>query len=127
MIAIAVITVGWLALFGPQLLGRVFVLGDAPAYRAFAEFSRARWQEYRDRTFWNPYVFAGLPAVASLADPRPQYLPDGLLDAVEAAARRLPPLAFPLACALAGMIAMALLARALWGSSAAGISGRSER
>ena len=74
----------WALLFFPQLfLGRAFVLGDASAFRPFSEFSRERWQESRQRTHWNPYVFTGIEAVASLADPRPQYLPDLLLDATE--------------------------------------------
>ncbi len=109
----------WVGLFGPQIFGgRVFVRGDAAAFRQFAEFSRERWLNERERTFWNPYVFAGLPATASLADPRPQYLPDVLLDAYEAPGRwpGWPPLLPTLLAHLAGMLATGLLARGLWGA-----------
>jgi hypothetical protein len=111
----------WTALFAPQLGGRVFVLGDAAAYRPFAEFSRERWLDSRERTFWNPYVFAGLAATASLADSRPQYLPDLVLDAIEWLTHLAgwPPLMLPLLCHLAGMFAMAVLARALWNAGPA--------
>ena len=115
----------WVLLFAPQLFaGRAFVIGDAPGYRPYAEFSRARWREHRERTFWNPYVFAGIPAAASLADPRPQYLPDALLDAWDALDRApgVPPLWGPLLAHLAGMFAAAGLARALWRSRAAGMA-----
>ena len=74
----------WVLLFFPQLfLGQVFTLGDAPAFRPFAEFSRARWHEHHVRTYWNPYTFMGTEAVASLADSRPQYLPAPVLDLVD--------------------------------------------
>ncbi len=115
----------WALLFGPQLFaGRVFVIGDAPAFRPYAEFSRARWREHHERTFWNPYVFTGIPAAASLADPRPQYLPDGLLDAWDALDRApgVPRLWGPLLAHLAGMLAAAGLARALWRSRAPGMA-----
>ena len=115
----------WTLLFGPQLFGgRMFVIGDAPAFRPFAEFSRARWREHHERTFWNPYVFAGIPAAASLADSRPQYLPDGLLDAWDALDRApgVPRPWGPLLAHLAGMLAAAGLARALWRSRAAGMA-----
>src|SRR6185503_13344459 len=83
-VAIAVIVIVWAALFAPQLFaGRVFTLGDATVFSPFAELSRTRWLERHERTFWNPYVSMGIPAVASLADPRPQYLPDALIDLYE--------------------------------------------
>jgi hypothetical protein len=115
----------WALLFGPQLFaGRVFVIGDAPGYRPYTEFSRARWREHHERTFWNPYVFTGIPAAASLADPRPQYLPDGLLEAWDALDRApgVPRLWGPLLAHLAGMLAAAGLARALWRARAAGMA-----
>jgi hypothetical protein len=114
--AAAAIVLTWALLFGPQLFGQVFVIGDAAAFRPFAEFSRERWLRLHERTFWNPYVFAGIPASPSLADPRPQWLPDPLLDLVEAALATpgVPPLAGPLLAHLAGMLATAWLARALW-------------
>src|ERR1043166_3833863 len=66
----------WCLTFAPQLSGRsTFVRGDAGQFTAFSEFSRAEWRQFHRRTFWNPYVFLGLPAVASLADRRPQRLP----------------------------------------------------
>jgi hypothetical protein len=104
-------------LFAPQLFSsRAFVIGDASSIRAFAEFSAARWLTHHERTHWNPYIFAGLPATASLQDSRPQWLPDRLLDAFDALHRlpHFPPLAIPLVVHLAGMIAMAGLARTLW-------------
>ena len=98
------------------------MLGDARVFRPFAEFSRARWHETHERTTWNPYVFAGIPATASLADPRPQYLPGALIDLYERVRQpRRCPLAGPLLIALAGMLATAGLARALWGVGAAGM------
>src|SRR5262245_55291625 len=110
------------ALFAPQLFGRqVFTLGDAPVYRPFADFSRTRWLEHRDRTFWNPYVALGIPATPSLADPRPQYLPDPLIDLYEHL--RIPQacaLAGPLLAHFAGMLPTAALARRLWRAEAAG-------
>ena len=117
------LTVFWLALFAPQLLqGRVFVLGDAPVFRPFAEFSRSRWLEHHERTYWNPYVYAGLPSSASLADQRPQYLPDALLDLSERVRPgRFIPQGAPLIAILAGMIAMAWLAAALFGAGLAGM------
>src|SRR5205085_1265590 len=66
------IVIVWATLFAPQLFrSRVFVLGDAVAFRPFAELSRARWTALHERTFWNPYVFCGIPAAPSLADSRP--------------------------------------------------------
>lgn len=124
-LALGVITLAWALTFAPQLFaGRVFASGDATRYRQFSEFSRARWLVERERTFWNPYVFAGLPATASLADQRPQYLPDLAIDAVEWWHRLpgRPPLAGPLLAHLAGMIAMGLLARALWRAGPLGIA-----
>ncbi|TMQ56506.1 MAG: hypothetical protein E6K72_04985, partial [Candidatus Eisenbacteria bacterium] len=114
----------WAVLFAPQLFQRqVFTLGDTRVFRPFAEFSRERWLSLHQRTYWNPYVFGGISASASLADPRPQYLPDVALDAFE---RMRPsnvvPLGGPLLAHLAGMLAMAALARALWGSGAAGMA-----
>jgi hypothetical protein len=108
----------WALLFLPQLfLGQHFVLGDSSAFRPFPEFSRARWHETRERTYWNPYVFMGIESVASLADPRPQYLPDPLLDATEHLSE---PAAAPqlwlLLAHLAGTLAVVVLARRLWGA-----------
>ena len=113
------LAIAWAVLFAPQLFARkLFVIGDAGSIRAFAEFSGARWHDQHDRTHWNPYIFAGLPATASLQDSRPQWLPDPLLGAFDAVHRLpgFPPLAIPLLLHLAGMIAMAALARALWGA-----------
>ncbi len=117
--AAIVLAVLWAILFAPQLFGaRVFVLGDTGFLRAFAEFSAERWSEHRERTHWNPYVFAGLPATASMQDSRPQWLPGPLLDAFDGLHRLpgFPPLAIPLLVHLAGMIAVAALARRLWGA-----------
>jgi hypothetical protein len=108
----------WCALFAPQLFGgRIFTLGDAIAFHPFPDFSRARWHERHERTFWNPYVLAGIPATVSLADSRPQYLPDLALDLFETVrdpVSHAVPMAAPLLAHLAGMLAMAGLARALW-------------
>jgi len=111
-VALVVLAGAWLLLFAPQLLARqVFVLGDARVYRPFAEYSRQRWLERRERTFWNPYVMNGVAASASLADMRPQYLPDVALDVFERVRpARLVPLAAPLLAHLAGMWAIAALA-----------------
>jgi hypothetical protein len=109
----------WTILFSPQLFGkRAFLFGDATLFRRFSEFSRERWVTQHERTFWNPYVFFGLPATASLADQRPQYLPDPALDAWESFRGRswVPPLFGPLLAHLAGVLSVALLARALWGA-----------
>src|SRR6476661_2200343 len=74
--AVLTITACWLLLFLPQILAaKAFVIGDTSATRAFAEYSADRWRAHHQRTFWNPYVFGGFPAVAALADSRPQYLP----------------------------------------------------
>src|SRR5262245_47429061 len=82
---IAALVVLWLALFLPVLGAQsTFVRGDAGRYTVFAEFSRERFAMSGERTFWNPYVFLGLPTVGSLADPRPQWLPAPLLHAWDA-------------------------------------------
>lgn len=114
--ALLVLAAAWLVLFAPQLFARrVFVLGDARIYRPFAEYSRQRWLEQHERTFWNPFVMAGVAASASLADMRPQYLPDMALDVFERVRPgRIVPLAAPLLAILMGMWAMAALAWALW-------------
>src|SRR5262252_10383247 len=115
-LAVTVLTGAWLVLFAPQLFAhRVFVLGDARVYRPFAEYSRERWLESHQRTYWNPYVMDGVAASASLADMRPQYLPDVALDVFERVRPgRFVPLAAPLLAHLMGMWAMAALAWALW-------------
>src|SRR5690348_7373049 len=115
--AAAAIVLAWALAFAPQLFaGRVFTAGDSAANQTFAEFSAARWRATHQRTLWNPYVFLGLPAAASLADSRPQYLPGPLLDALGGFDRLpvWPPLVLPLLAHLAGMLAAAALARALW-------------
>jgi Bacterial membrane protein YfhO len=113
----------WMLAFAPQIfMGRTFVLGDAREFRTYSDFSRARWLAVHERTFWNPYVFAGIPAPPSLADSRPQYLPDAWIDVYEHA--RMPnawPLAAPLLAHLLGMFATAALARRLWGVGSAGM------
>jgi hypothetical protein len=110
------IVLAWLAVFAPQLGGRAWVIGDAGQYRPLSEYSRARFEQVHERTFWNPYVFLGVPAVASLADARPQWLPgpllgawDRLLGSPRASLR------FLLLGVLAGALALAALARALFG------------
>lgn len=109
------IAAAWALLFAPQLFaGRIFVSSDAAAFRPFAEFSRERWLLLHQRTFWNPYVFLGLPGSASLADARPQYLPDAWLSVWDLATARVP-LLLPMLAHLAGMLGMAALARAVWG------------
>src|SRR5262249_2504653 len=92
------------------------VRGDAGRYTVFAEFSRARFDATGERTFWNPYVFTGLPTVGSLADPRPQWLPTPLLHAWDALTRTDAgtPLWLPLLACRGGGVAMAWLARGLW-------------
>lgn len=114
----------WLLLFAPQLDGRrTFVRGDAGRYSAFADFSRARFESTGKRTFWNPYVFMGLPTAGSLADARPQWLPDPLLRTWDAATRTDggAPLWPPLLACLAGSLAAAWLARRLWACRPAGM------
>src|SRR5437868_3618095 len=70
-VALALAVLAWLLAFLPQLvLGRVFTLGDAGSFRPYAELSRARWRAAHVRTYWNPYTFLGIDAVASLADSR---------------------------------------------------------
>jgi len=83
------------------------VAGDWPANLPFTEFSAQRWSALHQRTFWNPYVFAGIPSAASLADARPQYLPDVLLDALRVFDRLpvWPILVLPLLAHLVGMLA----------------------
>jgi hypothetical protein len=115
--AAAALALLWAVCFAPQLfLARLFVIGDASAIRAFAEFSSAHWQEAHERTHWNPYILGGVASGASLQDSRPQWLPDPLLTAFDAVHRLpgFPPLLIPLLVHLAGMIAVAALARALW-------------
>jgi Bacterial membrane protein YfhO len=122
--ALGILTAFWIALFWPQLFShQVFLAGDATLFRRFSEFSRQRWLAEHARTFWNPYVFLGLPATASLADMRPQYLPDALLNVWEAVWRLpgMPPLAIPLAAHLLGTLATALLARVLWRAGTPGM------
>jgi hypothetical protein len=106
----------WALIFFPQLfLGERFAQGDAALFRPFAEFSRARWHESHQRTYWNPYVFMGIESVASLADSRPQYLPDRLLDVTERLSEPKPsPQLWMLLALLAGTFAAAALAWALW-------------
>jgi hypothetical protein len=109
----------WFVLFLPVLGGqRTYVRGDAGRYTAFAEFSRERFATAGERTFWNPYVFLGLPTVGSLADARPQWLPDPLLRAWDGLTRTDAgtPLVLPLLACLGGALAAAWLARSLWGS-----------
>ena len=114
----------WAVLFAPQLFSReVFAAGDARVFRPFSEFSRDRWLATHQRTFWNPYVYAGIPGAPSLADSRPQYLPDAVLDLYERVRpSRVIPLAAPLLAHLAGMLAMAALVRRVWGASRAGMA-----
>jgi hypothetical protein len=122
--ALLALLVLWTILFSPQLFAhRVFLFGDATLFRRFSEFSRQRWVTVHERSFWNPYVFFGLPATASLADQRPQYLPDVALDVWERlrGQRWVPPLAAPLLAHLAGVLSIALLARALWGAGSEGM------
>src|SRR5262245_46528743 len=96
-------------------MGQVFTLGDARNFRPFSEYSRERWLTLHQRTLWNPFVFGGISASASLADARPQYLPDLALDAFERLRpSNVVPLGGPLLAHLAGMLAVAALARALW-------------
>jgi len=116
-LVVGIILAAWSVLFLPQLfLGRAFDRGDWPIYAPFAEYSGARWHQIHERTFWNPYVFTGLASTASLADSRPQYLPDVALDALGALDRLpiWPPLVLPMLAHLAGMLSAALLVRALW-------------
>ncbi len=115
----------WCLTFAPQLTGRAtFVRGDAGQFSAFSEFSRAEWRQFHRRTFWNPYVFLGLPSVASLADGRPQWLPGPLLDGWDALTRTRggSPLGPPLAACLVGALAAAWLARSLWGCGPAAMA-----
>ena len=107
----------WLVVFAPQILRhQTFVRGDARIYQPYSEFSRDRWLREHRRTFWNPYVLTGVSAQASLADMRPQYLPDAALDLFE---RLRPshwvPMAGPILAHLAGLCGMAALAWCLWG------------
>lgn len=117
---VAALTAAWAFLFLPQVLGRTFVYGDAVFYRAYGDFSQQRWEQLGERTLWNPYVFFGIASYASLADPRPQWLPGPLLSFWDAFTRG--PAAWllgpPLLAHLAGMIAAAFLARRLWRASA---------
>ncbi len=119
------VLMAWGLLFYPQLFTtKTFVLGDAPVYRPFAELSREQWSEHHTRTFWNPYVMMGVPASSSLADARPQFLPDVLLDWYESiVGQKTIPLLWPLLAHLAGMLAVAALARRQWQSGPAGMVG----
>ena len=114
--AAAALALLWGIVFAPQLFaGKVFVLGDARVYRPYSDFSRERWTERHVRTYWNPYVMCGISASASLADMRPQYLPDAALDLAERL--RPPPFApqaGPLLAHLLGMLSLATLAWLLW-------------
>lgn len=122
-LVVAALVLAWLGAFAPQLGGRAFVVGDAGQYRPFAEYSRARFEQTGERTFWNPYVFLGLPSVASLADARPQWLPGPALAAWDRLTG--PPhraLLLLLAGILAGALATAALSRALFGCGPAGMA-----
>lgn len=122
LVAVALLF-AWLALFSPQLAGKVFVIGDAGQYRPYSDFSRARWAQHHERTFWNPYVFLGVPAVASLADARPQWLPGplpGAWDALAGSPRA--SLRLLLLGLLGGALATAALARALFGCGPAAMA-----
>src|SRR5262245_51357902 len=115
--ACGVLAAVWFFVFTPQILRhKTFVRGDARIYRPYSEFSRERWLREHQRTFWNPYVLTGVSAQASLADMRPQYLPDAALDLFE---RFRPshwvPMAGPILAHLAGMCGMAALAWCLFG------------
>jgi len=118
-----IVALAWAVLFAPQIFGqRVFTGGDARAFRPFSEYSRERWLSAHERVHWNPFVYAGIPSDASLADSRPQYLPDLALDLFERVRpSNAVPLAGPLLAYLAGMLAMAALARALWGCGVGGM------
>lgn len=117
-----ILTAVWFALLLPQLFGQMFVSGDARVYRPYSEFSRERWVEHHERTHWNPFVYGGLPASVSLADQRPQYLPDVALDLYEnLRPSRWIPQGAPLFALLLGMLAMAALAVALFGAGTAGM------
>lgn len=119
----AALLLAWLVTFAPQLGGRAFVIGDGGQYRPYSDFSRERFERTGERTFWNPYVFLGLPAAASLADARPQWLPGPALAAWDAATGT-PWRAQGLLLAglLAGALATAALARALFGCGPAGMA-----
>jgi hypothetical protein len=106
----------WMLLFFPQLfMGEMCTLGDASAFRPFAEFSRARWHEQGVRTYWNPYTFMGTEAVASLSDSRPQYLPTLVLKWVERLSQpRMSPQFWLLLAHLLGTLSIMVLARRLW-------------
>lgn len=114
-ISVGALVLLWLALFGPNLAGSVFVIGDAANFRPFAEFARERFAAIHDRTLWNPYVFLGIPSAASLADPRPQWAPDVVLAAWDAlTADPVTALRMLLLGVLGGGLATAWLARVLW-------------
>ncbi|HTK30991.1 MAG TPA: YfhO family protein [Candidatus Saccharimonadaceae bacterium] len=117
VVAAIVLLAAWAMLWAPQLFqARVFARGDWPMDAPYARFSADVWRAEHERALWNPYVFLGVPAAASLADPRPQYLPDAALDALSRldAFPVWPPLVLPLLAHLAGMLAAAALVRALW-------------
>jgi hypothetical protein len=117
------LVVAWIALFGPNLAGRVFVLGDASQFRPFAEFARERFAATHERTLWNPFVFLGIPTAASLADPRPQWAPGPVLAAWDALTRDpVSALRLLLVGLLAGALSLAWLARALWNAAPAAMA-----
>ncbi len=119
-IPLLAVVLAWGIVFFPQLLlGQRFVLGDASAFLPFADYSRARWAETHERTYWNPYVLMGVESVASLADSRPQYLPDLLLDVADRAARpAFSPQLWLLLAHLGGALSLLLLATRMMGASA---------
>src|SRR5437667_10072380 len=108
----------WFALFLPQLIaGKTFTLGDAASFRPFPEYSRERWVQTRERTYWNPYTFLGVDPVASLADSRPQYLPDVALELVSHLSQpRFAPQLWLLLLHLCGAYAIMFTGRLIWGA-----------
>ncbi|MEO5988615.1 MAG: hypothetical protein ABIU54_12165, partial [Candidatus Eisenbacteria bacterium] len=115
--AVIAVVMLWAGLFFPHLfLGQRVVSGDSSYYRPFAEFSRGRWSESRERTYWNPYVFMGIESVSSFADSRPQYLPGPLLDLTERLHEPAPaPQLWLLLAHLGAALSVMALARRLWG------------
>jgi hypothetical protein len=113
---LAAVTLVWIVLFAPLLFGgQRVVFGDAATFRPFPAYSRARWHESHVRTHWNPYVFMGLESVGSLADSRPQYLPDALVSLVERLHEpQFAPQLWLLLLHLAAAFAVLALCRRLW-------------
>jgi len=114
----------WVVLFAPQIFAaKAYVATDAIEFDAFSKYSQERWAEHHERTHWNPYVFTGMPTTVSLADTRPQWLPGPLLDAYDGLQgfALWPPLMLELLAHLLGMLAIALLARRLWGAGDVGM------